>query len=169
MKRILLTSALALTLAAPALASDQLARSLGVEPGVYSTAQLVALRSALENDEIAFANAIRNSGGAGESVSASSKNAGNSQFVASAGVGSDFTAAEVAALRAAEDSDNHAQAYHIRKTGGSTGAFTASTKGGVSAGHAQLAASLGVDPADYSLAELAHLKAVQSSENGRGE
>lgn len=45
MKKILVTL-IALTAAAPALANDQLARSLGVEPGQYTLSQLVALKDA---------------------------------------------------------------------------------------------------------------------------
>ncbi|WP_375550440.1 hypothetical protein [Rhodophyticola porphyridii] len=51
MTRIALTTALALSLAAPAFANDQLAASLGVDAGDYSVAELIQLRSALENDD----------------------------------------------------------------------------------------------------------------------
>ncbi|MEM8632003.1 MAG: hypothetical protein AAGF74_12255 [Pseudomonadota bacterium] len=44
MKRIALTAAAALLVAAPAFAQSQLERSLGVEPGVYSLAELVELK-----------------------------------------------------------------------------------------------------------------------------
>lgn len=54
MKTFILSTAIALSLVAPAVASDQLARSLGVEPGVFSTAQLVQLRAAQENDDRAL-------------------------------------------------------------------------------------------------------------------
>jgi len=54
MKNVTLSAlAIALTtaVAAPAFASDSLARSLGVEAGAYSTSQLVALKSALDSDD----------------------------------------------------------------------------------------------------------------------
>ena len=43
MKRIVMTTALTLSLTAPAFAQSQLERSLNVEPGKYTTAQLVEL------------------------------------------------------------------------------------------------------------------------------
>jgi hypothetical protein len=48
MKRIILTSALALAIAAPAFAGDQLARNLGLEPGVYTTAELATIKGIRE-------------------------------------------------------------------------------------------------------------------------
>ncbi len=52
MHRIIATAALvATTLAAPALADDQLARSLGVEPGAYSLTELSLLRQAREDGD----------------------------------------------------------------------------------------------------------------------
>ncbi len=163
MNRILLTTALALTLTGPALASDQLALSLGVEPGVYSTAELISLRSALENDDRAAARAI--------AARSATKGAVDSpaQFSASVGLDGAYSTATVAALRAAEADDERAAANHIRETGSISDSVTVSTKSGISAGRAQLAASLGVNPSEYSLAELVNLKSVQSSNNGRGD
>ena len=63
MNRIALTTALVLSMAAPAFASDQLAKQLNVDPGVYTTAELVSLRNAIENDDHAAANAIRGNPG----------------------------------------------------------------------------------------------------------
>ncbi len=146
MNRIALTTALLLSLSAPAFASDQLAKQLNVEPGVYTTAELVSLRNALESDDRAAANAILSNPGGFGSVDAE-------------------TVREIA-LRSAEQDHEQAAANYLRN-GGEIGNFTVSTKSGVSAGHAQLAESLGVDAADYSLAELVKLKSVQSSENGR--
>ena len=144
MNRIILSTALALSLAAPAFASDQLALSLDVEPGTLSTAELISLRSALENDEQAAANAIR-SGAVTKGISAEDLR-------------------EIT-LRAALQDDEFAAANFIRKGGVSD--VTVSTKSGISAGQAQLAASLGVDAADYSRAELVRLHSIQSSDNGR--
>lgn len=146
MKRIALTTALALTLAAPAFASDQLAERLDVEPGVYSTAELVAIDRALQDDNQAVANAILSNPGGFNQVDPATINA--------------------IALTSAEQDDEHAAANHLRKTE-DFGNLSVSSKSGVSAGQAQLAASLGVDAADHTLAELVKLKSVQSSENGR--
>ena len=58
MTRIALTTALVLGLSAPAFANEQLARSLGVDAGDYTTAQLVQLGNALSSDEHIVAKAI---------------------------------------------------------------------------------------------------------------
>ena len=59
MTRLLTATAIAaLALATPALASDQLARSLGVAPGSYSLTQLITLQNALDGDDRATVRAI---------------------------------------------------------------------------------------------------------------
>ena len=59
MKTLALTTAIAATLAAPAaLASDSLAQSMGVEPGQYTTAELIQLRNAMEENDAARVNFI---------------------------------------------------------------------------------------------------------------
>lgn len=57
MKTLALTTALVTALAAPAaFASDNLAASLGVQPGAYTTAELIQLRQAIEsNDQVEVA------------------------------------------------------------------------------------------------------------------
>ncbi|NDR59376.1 hypothetical protein [Aliiruegeria sabulilitoris] len=163
MKRTVLFTALALTLAGPALASDQLARSLGVEAGAYSTGELIALRTALENGEHAKVNDIL-SGSITKGRTDSS-----AQFAASVGADSNYSTADVIALRSALEDSEQQTARFIRNSAGEDEGFVASTKSGISAGQAQLAASLGVDASDYSLSELVKLKADQSSDNGRGD
>lgn len=57
MKTLAITASLVAALSAPAFANDSLAASVGVEPGQYTTAELIQLRDALEeNDahEVAF-------------------------------------------------------------------------------------------------------------------
>lgn len=63
MKVLALSTAIALGLAAPSFANDQLAAALGVEAGQYTTAQLIALDRALENDNRTQANHILSGGG----------------------------------------------------------------------------------------------------------
>ncbi len=63
MKTIVLTTALVAALSAPAFASDQLAQSLGVQPGQYTTAELIRLEQAQQQgneQQVAF---ILNGGG----------------------------------------------------------------------------------------------------------
>jgi methionine synthase I (cobalamin-dependent) len=100
MKRIALTTALALSLAAPAFASEQLAASLGVDAGDYTVAELIQLRTALENDDQIFANYIVNGG----SEVVSTQSFGGS-------VASDF------ALRVLEEDDEHIRANFVRNGG----------------------------------------------------
>ena len=74
-----------------------------------------------------------------------------------------YTVSELAALKNAQDSDDNTRIAHIRNGGSPVDSYAsfASTKSVDSnAGKAQLAASLGVDAADYSTAELAALKAT---------
>ncbi len=51
MKRLVLTSALVTVLAVPAYANDQLAQRAGVEPGMYSTVELMRLIRAQEEGD----------------------------------------------------------------------------------------------------------------------
>ncbi len=165
MNRFFLTAAFVLTAAAPALASDQFANSLNLDAGSYSTAELVALRSAMENDNQAAANFILN-GGADRTAS----DIGSAQLAASVGVEPGvYTTAELVALKSAMDSDDQSAVRFIKANpGGSDTSFVVSSKGSeISGGRAQLAASLGVDASDYSVAQLTRLKATQSSDNGR--
>ena len=99
MKRIALTTALTLALAAPAVASPQLAASLGVDAGDYTVAQLIQLRDAKEADEFITVNFI--TGGGSEVVSTQSFGT----------AGADF------ALRVLEEGDDFIRARHARNSG----------------------------------------------------
>lgn len=157
MTRIFATTALVLSMAAPAFASDQLARSLGVEPGVYSTAQLVELKSAIEGNNDQQVQFILDSAGTdGFTASTmSAPSAGKAQIAADLGVNpADYSLGELVKLRKAEEESNEQIAGFVRSNGLSE---TVSSKSGISAGQAQLAASLGVNPADYTLAELSKM------------
>ena len=110
MFRTLAIAAIAAALAAPAFASDQLARSLGVEPGVYSTAELAELKHARANDDHATVFEITRRGGTevGRGVSSKSFDAGSAQLARSLGVEPGrFSTAELATLKSAVDSDDH--------------------------------------------------------------
>ena len=63
MKTIALATALTAVLAAPAaFASDNLALSLGVEPGQFTTAELIQLRRAIEDQDTVYEAFLRNGG-----------------------------------------------------------------------------------------------------------
>ncbi|WP_208351350.1 hypothetical protein [Pseudaestuariivita rosea] len=142
---------LALVIAAPAFANNNLARSVGVEPGVYTLNELAAIKAARESDDvIGFGNRVS------EVVSTQSigTSAGQAQLAASLGVdASDYTLGELAALKSAHETDGE----NFRVNVGPNEVI--STQSGISAGHRQLAASLGLDANDYSLSELAAIKA----------
>ncbi len=70
MKRFILTSVLIVTFSVPAFASDQLAKSVGVEPGMYTTAELMWLIKAGEESDFALEQHIL--GGGAEVVSTQS-------------------------------------------------------------------------------------------------
>jgi hypothetical protein len=140
MNRFILGTALALSLSAPAFASEQLAASLGVNPDNFTTAELIQLRSAQEENDQATVD-----------------------FILS---GADSGSADVAAIQLAfalEDDDR--ATVNFLRNGGSE---VVSTQSFGSAGGEQLAASLGVDAGDYTVAELIQLRsALDSDEHAR--
>lgn len=120
MKTAILTTAIALTLAAPAFAAGALESSVGAQPGVYSTAELIQLREAIANGDeqrILFlqngANPITVEAGA--------------ELAATLGVDpAEYSLAELILLRnAIEDGDAHLEA--VLRNGGSE---IVSTQGG---------------------------------------
>ena len=114
MKTIALATALVTALAAPAaFASDSLAASLGVEPGIYSTAELVQLSQALsDNDHVEVA------------------------FILNGGAGPvDASVAFDARVRQVQEDDEHAIAAYL----GNSGTEVISTQ---SFGHNDVAASI---------------------------
>ncbi|WP_227284160.1 hypothetical protein [Boseongicola sp. H5] len=119
MTRIALTTALALSLAAPAFANDQLAASLGVDAGDYSVAELIQLRSALENDDHSHVAFLLNGGS--ETISTQSFAApafANAQLAASLGVDAgDYTLAELIQLRSALENDDHSHVAFLLNGG----------------------------------------------------
>jgi hypothetical protein len=162
MKRLILTSALALAVAAPAFANDQLARSLGLEPGVYTTAELAAIkgvREAASSTDAATAASLEALYTSGVVSTQSVEDTANAQLAASLGLEAGvYTTGELAAIKG------------VREAATGTDAATATAlealyEGGVVSTQSvggpateQLARSLGVNAADYSLAELAALK-----------
>lgn len=154
MKTILLSTAIILGIVAQAQANDQLARSLGMEPGQYTSAELVQLSAAQADNNTALFNHLLEEFNGTAAVSAQNGGItdGHRQLAASLGVNAtDFTMSELVQLRAArEDGDSSAERYIMSNSG----TATPSRSGGVTAGHRQVAASLGVDPEDYTMEEL---------------
>ena len=150
-----------LAVSAPAFAgSDQLALNLGVAPGVYSDSQLAQLTNAYaqtDNQRVAFI--LANPAGDIASRAALTIDSGSTsgQLEANLGVqGAGFTINELAMLKAANDGNDRLTTNYIL-TGANRSMTTISDTGSVSPGKAQLAANLGVNPADYTTSELAML------------
>ena len=164
MKRIAITTALALAIAAPAFANDQLARSLGVEPGVYTTAELATIKGLGESGDSLdreTGNVLAGLFSRGVVSTQSVGAAGNAQLARSLGLDAgDFTAAELATIKGLVEQRATDDAFAISDLvgRGAGGVVSTQSVAGISAGHAQIARNLGLDPADYSLAELAVIK-----------
>lgn len=144
------TTSLAFALAAGAALAQgipagevQLAASAGVAPGVYSSAQMVQLIEARRDgdaDRVSF-------------ILAQGTSTSRADFAASSPVtsASGRSAADLVLLNEARR-ENDAQAVAFILSGGARS--TGSDASIVTPGEAQLAAIVGVDPADYTLSEL---------------
>lgn len=165
MIRKLTASALILaTLSGAALASSaqpganagdvQLALTAGVEPGTYSRAELINIIEAKRENDATRLNYFLS--GANRSAASATDSAGLDQLAASAGVQpGQYTAAELQQLiRARQDGDTEVVNF-ILSGANRTSANPAEA---VTPGEAQLAAIIGVDPAQYTLAELVALQ-----------
>ena len=107
MKRFALTSALILAFSAPAFANEQLARSLGVEPGMYSTSELILLAKAREDNDRTFERHVLGGGAAVVSTQSFDMMPGNDQLARSLGVepGMYSTHELILLAKAREDND----------------------------------------------------------------
>ncbi len=157
--KTLLTSALIIaTLSGAAFAASpvagvsageaQLALAAGVEPGRLSKADLLALIEA-KRDNDAAATAFYLSG-ANQSSNVGNDNAGAAQLALSLGVEPGrFTTAELLEIQDAKRDNDQFRINAVL-----SGATRDSGDRGVTPGKAQLAALVGVNAADYTLAEL---------------
>ncbi|WP_172332110.1 hypothetical protein [Mangrovicoccus sp. HB161399] len=140
--------------AATANASDQLARSLGVEAGTYSNAQLVQLRNALEDGDSQKADFILN----GQATAAA--NAGD-QLARSLNVEPGaYTTAELVSLKGAIENDDATRVSYVIN-----GREVASRNASADASDSQLARALGAS-GDHDTATLA---AAYLDATGRGD
>ena len=151
MKRFALLTAAALTLsvAAPAFANDQLADSLGVDGAEYTTAQLIQLKAAYDEDDAARINALLK---ADTGVSASTKSVADSssQLADSLGVAAgDFSRAELVALKSAMEEGDAARINALTS-------HAAASSGDTPEARLQLGYSVGLDAMTHSRAELVH-------------
>ncbi len=156
MKRTIIASALVAAIAAPAFANSQLENLLDVEPGVYTTAELVAIKGSYDSDT-GYRFPVRDGGVVStQSVGFSASHLALAELV---GVNpADFTTAELVAIKGSYDSDT---GYNIPARGG----VVSTQSVGISAGHAQLAAQEGVSAAEYSVGEILALRAQRDNAN----
>ena len=136
--RTALAAAAALAIAAPATAATQLERTLGVEPGAYSTAELLQLRSAIDDNEQHRIEYILEQQGRADAAATRSATS--------------LTTAERTVIGSALENNDFTRARFVAENGLDTEADVSD------AGKAQLATSLGVDPVEHSLAELVVLR-----------
>ncbi|MEQ3625225.1 MAG: hypothetical protein ABNH26_10950 [Celeribacter sp.] len=141
----------------------QLARSVGVEPGVYSTAQLVELQglTAEEGNQFRVNQILSNPAGNTATRDTTTARIGNTaQLAASVGVEpGTYSLDQLTALVGAQgEGDEQARVNALRE--GDAATATSSTNA------VQLAASLGVEPGAYTLNQLTQLKRLSSDDSG---
>ena len=153
---------LALTVAAPAFANsgaDQLALSLGVQPGALTASELTQLQAAVNDEDQDRVQFILDRA-AGKVTRADTSgadfNSGKAQIAAQVGVdAASFSTNDLIRLKdAIQANDRETVAFILN---GSDNGDVANDRGTVTPGKAQLAASLGVSAADYTTAELSKL------------
>ena len=138
MKNVFLATAAALAFAAPAVAQNQFEAALGVTPGAFTTAELIQLNRATEENDQTRIDFILSGGSNLEAAEIERR-----------GV-------EIAIDRALEEGDQ-AHADNLRAArGGVTSGATASTRGDadVPVWLANVADDLGVNAADFTRGEL---------------
>lgn len=161
LKSILTPALIALTLAGSGAAfaaqptSDaQLAASAGVAAGQYTAAELQAIIDARRDNDTSALNYYLS--GANRSGAAQSDASGQLANLAGVAPGT-YSASELALIiEARKDNDAARVAYILSNTNRSTAAEAAA----VTPGEAQIAAALGLDPAQYTLSELTRLWAA---------
>ena len=139
------------------LGKDQLALAAGVDANDFTSAELVRLNDAIranDAEEVAFI--LSHDNRKRDMVGSSSS--GKAQIAASVGAdASAYTTTELMRIKdAVVEGDAETEAFY-RSHANRAEANPASV---VTPGEAQIAASLGVDPADYTLAELATLQSA---------
>jgi hypothetical protein len=161
LKSILTPALIALTLAgagaayaASPSADAQLAASAGVAAGQYTAAELQAIIVARRDNDTSALNFYLS--GANRTAAAQSDAAGQLANLAGVAPGT-YSASELALIiEARRDNDAGRAAFILSGKNRTVSAEAAA----VTPGEAQIAASLGLDPAQYTLAELTRLSAA---------
>ncbi len=161
LKTFIATAGLIAVVATPGQANDQLAHSLGVEPGVYTTSELIRLRANASDDDAPRANSILRDRDQGRfSTRNVGTSSGHRQLAASLGLDPGaYTTAQLVQIRQAVDDQQNPQVRHIKANGGSHAMASLSTSDRRdTSGHRQMAASVGVDADAVSTAEVIRIR-----------
>lgn len=161
MTRIILASALALAIAAPAVANDQLARNLGQDPGVFTTAELATIkgiREAATSTDAQTAQTLESLFAGGVVSTQSVAGPAAAQLALNLGIDGDYTTAELATIKGIREAATSTDTLTADALVAGTGGVVSTQSVESNAAKDQLARFLGVDAADYSLAELAVIK-----------
>jgi hypothetical protein len=164
-KYIVTPALIALTLAGAANAASpssdaQLAAAAGVEAGAYTAAELVAIIEARKENDVTKLNFYL-SGANRAAAEVKGDSAGQLAKLAGVQPGA-YSASELEMIVAArKENDRDRVAYVLS----GTNRIAPAAAEVVTPGEAQLAASLGVDPAQYTLAELTKLAALKTASN----
>lgn len=130
----------------------QLAARAQVDAGDYTTAEIVAILTARDEGDTTGEAFTLSHANRAEASAAGVSTAGEKQIAGSLGVDpADYTLAELAAMNAARTEGDTAGEDFVLSHVNRAEANPAEV---VTAGKMQLAASLGVDPTDYTVAEL---------------
>lgn len=136
--------------------TDQLAAQLGVAPGAYSVAQMQDLADARRDNDLSREAYILSQGNGVASRGAASftSNTGTAQLAAALGVDAGtYSLNDLIRLQdAVKDRDTNTIAFILNSSNNNA---ANANSGVVTPGKAQMAASLGLDPAAYTTAELA--------------
>lgn len=162
MKKLIATTAIVATMAAPAFAGsgkDQLAALAGVNADNYSISELVRLDAAQKDGDATTSNFIKAKAGGDVVSTQSGVSAGEAQLAASVGVApGSLTQAQMIQLdQALSDGDATKANYIIDQAHGDS----ISTQSVTSAGDAQLAALVGVEPGSLTRAQMIRLDQAQ--------
>lgn len=148
------------TMAIPAFANpgaDMFARTLGLQPGEYTMAEMINIKEARRENDDEAERFYLSKGNRKALNFADSVTQGEAQMAHALNLPhGDYSVAEMIAIREARrENDDEAERFYLS----GTNRKASNPAEVVTSGEAQLAASLGVDPAQYTLAELARLYA----------
>lgn len=152
--RLLLSSVAVLLIATGAQANDQMARSMGLEPGVYTDVELIQIRAAMDADEDALVRNLLDKDSTVISTQSVGTSTSNAQLARSVGVEPGvYSTAELVQMRAAIDADETETLRHVSHDGS---VISSQSIGATPQSRSQLERLLGVQEAGMTDSELAY-------------